>query len=199
MCPTERKRGRPAAALGIGKIEVGGIAVGLQHAGIALQQCRGVIAAAPRRIAVRYRRRAPPRLARLRTGRLALRDNRYLLRHALTAPSRCPRQEFHATKTVPINWQITWHTIPLPRSDQAGSPHPRHPAQRGGRLRLHCTEGRRQRARRYAAAGKAGGTAAVRRTSPPLSAGPSARRRFLDRGRSATHQRSCGPNLRISV
>jgi hypothetical protein len=37
---------------------------------------------------------------------------------------------------VPINWQITWHTIPLPRSKQAGSPHHRHPAQGGVRLRL---------------------------------------------------------------
>lgn len=39
-------------------------------------------------------------LARLRTGRLALRDNRYLLRHAPTAPSRCIGQDFQAKETV---------------------------------------------------------------------------------------------------
>ena len=52
-------------------------------------------------------------LACLRTRRLALRDNRGLLRRTPMSPSRCPSQDFHATETVPINWQITWHTIPL--------------------------------------------------------------------------------------
>src|SRR5690242_9610329 len=75
-------------------------------------------------------------LARLRTRRLALRDNCRLLRRAPTAPSRCPSQHFNATETVPINWQITWHTIPLPRSNKAGSPHCRHPTQGGGRAPL---------------------------------------------------------------
>jgi hypothetical protein len=55
----ERERGRPAGALGIGKAAVGSIAVGLQHASIALQQRRGVIATAPRRVAVHHRRRCP--------------------------------------------------------------------------------------------------------------------------------------------
>jgi nucleotidyltransferase/DNA polymerase involved in DNA repair len=68
-------------------------------------------------------------LARLRTRRLALRDNRGLLRRAPTSPSRCPSQHFHATETVPINWQITWHAIPLPRSNKAGSPHRTNPVQ----------------------------------------------------------------------
>jgi len=26
-----------------------------------------------------------------------------------------PRSKPHATETVPVNWQITWHTNPLPR------------------------------------------------------------------------------------
>jgi hypothetical protein len=38
MGPTERKRGRPAGALRIGKAAIGSIAVGLQDAGIPLQQ-----------------------------------------------------------------------------------------------------------------------------------------------------------------
>jgi len=42
MCPTERERSRPAGALRIGKAAVGGIAVGLQHASVALQQPYGV-------------------------------------------------------------------------------------------------------------------------------------------------------------
>ena len=75
-------------------------------------------------------------LARLRTRHLALGDDRRLLRRAPMAPSRRPRQHFHATETVPINWQITWHTIPLPRSEQAGSPHHRHPEQGGGQASL---------------------------------------------------------------
>ena len=37
---------------------------------------------------------------------------------------------------MPINWQITWHTILLPRSNQAGSPHPRRPAQAGDQAPL---------------------------------------------------------------
>ena len=57
MCPTEGERRRSAGALRIGKGAIAGIAVGLQHAGIALQQRRGVIAAAPRRVAVHHRRR----------------------------------------------------------------------------------------------------------------------------------------------
>src|SRR5215510_11241942 len=54
-------------------------------------------------------------LARLRARRLALRDDRSLLLIAPASASRRPRQDFNATETVPINWQITWHTIPLPR------------------------------------------------------------------------------------
>src|SRR5215470_9343519 len=61
-------------------------------------------------------------LARLRTRRPALRHNRRLLRRAPTSPSWCPTQHFNATETVPINWQITWHTIPLPRSNKADHP-----------------------------------------------------------------------------
>ena len=81
--------------------------------------------------------------ARLRTRRLALRDNRGLLRRTPTAPSRCPSPDFHATEAVPINWQITWHTIPLPRSNEAGSPHRPRPAQGGGQppLTLDVTFG----------------------------------------------------------
>ena len=75
-------------------------------------------------------------LARLRTRRLALRHYCCLLRRAPTSPSRCPSQHFNATETVPINWQITWHTISLPRSNKAGSPHCRHPTQGGGRAPL---------------------------------------------------------------
>src|SRR5204862_4243161 len=75
-------------------------------------------------------------LARLRTRRLALRHYCCLLRRAPTSPSRCPSQHFNATETVPINWQLTWHTIPLPRSNKAGSPHCRHPTQGGGRAPL---------------------------------------------------------------
>jgi hypothetical protein len=59
MGPTERKRGRPAGALRIGEAAIGSIAVGLQHAGIALQQRHGVVATAPRRVAVHHRRRRP--------------------------------------------------------------------------------------------------------------------------------------------
>src|SRR5437588_2754175 len=57
-------------------------------------------------------------LARLRTRHLGLSDDRRLLLICPTSPARCPSQDFHATETVPINWQITWHTIPLPRSGQ---------------------------------------------------------------------------------
>ena len=35
-------------------------------------------------------------------------------------------QEFHATETAPINWEITWHTLRLPRSSTAGSLHRPH-------------------------------------------------------------------------
>src|SRR6516162_4701895 len=52
-------------------------------------------------------------LARLRPRCHALRDNRSLLRITPAAPPRRSRQNLHPTKTVPINWQITWHTIPL--------------------------------------------------------------------------------------
>src|SRR5215470_9601689 len=75
-------------------------------------------------------------LARLRTRRPALRHNRGLLRRAPTSPSWCPTQHFNATETVPINWQITWHTIPLPRSNKAGSPHRTHPVQRANHAPL---------------------------------------------------------------
>src|SRR5690242_3397959 len=74
-------------------------------------------------------------LARLRARRLALRDDRSLLLIAPASAARRSCQHFHATETVPINWQITWHTIPLPRSNQAGSPHCQ-PAQRGDRAPL---------------------------------------------------------------
>src|SRR5690242_21372137 len=57
-------------------------------------------------------------LARLRARRLALRDDRSLLLIAPASAARRSCQHFHATETVPINWQITWHTIPLPRSNQ---------------------------------------------------------------------------------
>jgi hypothetical protein len=59
----ERERRRPAGALRIGKAAVRGIAVGLQHPGIAPQQRFGVIAAASRRVGVYHhgRRSAPPR------------------------------------------------------------------------------------------------------------------------------------------
>src|SRR5437764_5497551 len=50
----------------------------------------------------------------------ALRDNRRLLRIAPASPPRRSRQNLHPTKTVPINWQITWHTIP-PASINRGS------------------------------------------------------------------------------
>ena len=43
------------------------------------------------------------------------------------APGALLSGELYATETVPINWQITWHTIPLPRSNKAGSPHRPHP------------------------------------------------------------------------
>jgi hypothetical protein len=59
MCPTERQRHRAAGALGIGEAAVGGIPVGLQDAGIALEQRRRVLAAAPRCVAVDHRRRRP--------------------------------------------------------------------------------------------------------------------------------------------
>src|SRR6516162_7604204 len=52
-------------------------------------------------------------VARLRPRCHALRDNRSLLRITPAAPPRRSRQNLHPTKTVPINWQITWHTIPL--------------------------------------------------------------------------------------
>src|SRR5215469_13871956 len=52
-------------------------------------------------------------LARLRPRSHALRDNRSLLRNTPAVPPRRSRQNLHPTKTVPINWQITWHTIPL--------------------------------------------------------------------------------------
>src|SRR5215471_18981847 len=55
-------------------------------------------------------------LARLRPRCHALRDNRNLLRITPAAPPRRSRQNLHPTKTVPINWQITWHTIPPARS-----------------------------------------------------------------------------------
>src|SRR5436305_1258682 len=75
-------------------------------------------------------------LARLRTRRLALRHYCCLLRRAPTSPSRCPSQHFNATETVPINWQITWHTIP-PTSNKQGRITPsRHPTQGGGRAPL---------------------------------------------------------------
>src|SRR4051794_18302783 len=61
-------------------------------------------------------------LARLRTRRLALSDDRRLLLIGPASPARCPSQDFHATETVPINWQITWHTIPLPRSTRQDHP-----------------------------------------------------------------------------
>ena len=52
-------------------------------------------------------------LARLRPQCQALRDNRRLLRISPAAPTRRSGQNLHPTKTVPVNWQITWHTIPL--------------------------------------------------------------------------------------
>src|SRR6266403_1741040 len=63
MCPTECKRDRPTAALRIGEAAVGSIAVGLQHAGVTLQQRRSVFGTTPRRVAVYHRgwRPAPPR------------------------------------------------------------------------------------------------------------------------------------------
>src|SRR6185437_6058340 len=75
-------------------------------------------------------------LARLRARRLALRDDRSLLLIAPASAARRSCQHFHATETVPINWQITWHTIPLPRLNQAGSPHPRRSAQAGDQASL---------------------------------------------------------------
>jgi hypothetical protein len=53
--------------------------------------------------------------ARDRTRRKALGDNRRLLGRASLAPARCPGQHPQPTETVPINWQISWQTIPLPR------------------------------------------------------------------------------------
>ena len=47
------------------------------------------------------------------------------------APGALLSGELYATETVPINWQITWHTIPLPRSNKTGSPHGPHPVQGG--------------------------------------------------------------------
>src|SRR5437764_5600796 len=67
----------------------------------------------------------------------ALRDNRRLLRIAPASPPRRSRQNLHPTKTVPINWQITWHTIP-PASINRGSritPSPS-PPQGGGQAPL---------------------------------------------------------------
>src|SRR6516165_4794510 len=52
-------------------------------------------------------------VARLRPRCHALRDNPSLLRITPAAPPRRSCQNLHPTKTVPINWQITWHTIPL--------------------------------------------------------------------------------------
>src|ERR1700730_4845188 len=60
--------------------------------------------------------------ARLRPRCQALRDNRSLLRITPAPPPRRSGQNLHRRKTVPINWQITWHTIPLldqPLQDQA--------------------------------------------------------------------------------
>src|SRR5271170_4766285 len=63
VCPAEGERRRSPSALGIGEGAIAGIAVGLQHTGVALQKRQSVIAAAPRRVAVDHRRRrpAPPR------------------------------------------------------------------------------------------------------------------------------------------
>src|ERR1700756_2053514 len=52
-------------------------------------------------------------LARLRPQCQALRDNRRLLRISPATPTRRSGQNLHPTKTMPVNWQITWHTIPL--------------------------------------------------------------------------------------
>jgi hypothetical protein len=60
-------------------------------------------------------------LARLRTRRLALCNNRFLLRRAPTSPSWRPGRNLHASETVPINWQITWHIISLARSNRQNS------------------------------------------------------------------------------
>ena len=75
-------------------------------------------------------------LACHRPRRLALRNNRRLLRIAPAPPPRRPSQNLHPAETVPINWQITWHTIPLPRSNEAASPHRHRPAQGGGQAPL---------------------------------------------------------------
>src|SRR5580658_4609473 len=71
-----------------------------------------------------------------RPRRQALRDNRRLLRIAPAPPPRRPAQNLHPAETVPINWQITWHTIPLPWSIKAASPHRHHPAQGAGQAPL---------------------------------------------------------------
>src|SRR5262249_56681895 len=57
-------------------------------------------------------------LTRPRARRQALRDNRRLFRISPVSPPRRSGQNLHSTKTVPINWQITWHTIP--RAHHAG-------------------------------------------------------------------------------
>src|SRR5215467_14682347 len=59
MCPAEGKRHWAVGALRVGEATIGSIAVGLQYAGVALQQRRSVFAAAPRRVAVDHRRRCP--------------------------------------------------------------------------------------------------------------------------------------------
>src|SRR5438874_355469 len=68
--------------------------------------------------------------ARHRPWRQALGDDGHLLRHAPAPPSRRPSQYLDPTETVPVNWQITWHTshCDLPRN-AAASPHCRQPAQ----------------------------------------------------------------------
>ena len=55
--PQQKASRWAAGALGIGKGAIAGIAVGLQNAGVAFEQRRGVLAAAPRGVAVHYRRR----------------------------------------------------------------------------------------------------------------------------------------------
>ena len=63
--------------------------------------------------------------ARHRPRRQAFRNNRRLLRGAPAPSPRRPGQHLHATKTVPIIWQMTWHTILLPRSKRGSiSPSP---------------------------------------------------------------------------
>jgi hypothetical protein len=61
-------------------------------------------------------------LACLRTRRLALRDNRGLLRRTPTAPSRCPSQDFYATQAVPIIGKLLGTSSPY--LDQTRQDHP---------------------------------------------------------------------------